>query len=621
MFSARPEGYKGKQFEHGFTEFFITGSFYGVVSFEDGTTQEDGKKSLEFFKEGLLSAKIENLASFEHAVSDLILKLNFPAHVDLAVGMLYKEALYVKTVGAGQVYFRRGNACNKLLSGDKTASGYLNQFDLAIFTTNKIEDLIGKAEDIQAFIAVEKPSGILQKLNDQEYGEEDIGFSALFVEFGQTEDSTSLVPSSDVSKAPTFEKPQKSSGVMPPTIVQVPGTNPPVRPTVAQNAPQEDIQPPQESFGSTSVLSKIIGFMRTKQFTIVAAVFILALLTWSVVFGYQRREAAKIQDRIESVTTEVDAKLSEAEDEAFLNLDQSMVLLGEAKTIVSQLKRDLGDNYKNEVTNLESKIQDSEGKIVKKESKDFEEFYDLTLENKDAKGSMIAKEDELVAILDGDQSTIYVLDVDSKSLTKYVNANVGSAKAIGIYRGDVFFATQEKGIFKFTTQRKVNNIVEEDGLKNIVDMELYNGNIYVVDEAADEIYKFLVTESGYSNKQSYFGSGQTIDLTDTTGMSIDGSVYISTTDSVQKYLSGVREQFSPEFPSEKTEFDDIYTDRDTEQLFVLDKKNAAVYILTKEGEYQRQIQSSVFAKADAMFVYDNKIFTLNNEKIYTVSLD
>ena len=51
MLAARPEGYKGKQFAHGFTEFFITGNFYGVVSFEDGSTEDDGKKSLESFKD------------------------------------------------------------------------------------------------------------------------------------------------------------------------------------------------------------------------------------------------------------------------------------------------------------------------------------------------------------------------------------------------------------------------------------------------------------------------------------------------------------------------------------------------------------------------------------------
>lgn len=592
MLAARPEGYKGKQFEHGFTEFFITGNFYGVLSFEDGSTEDDGKKSLESFKEGLLSAEIDNLSSFEHTVSDLILKLNFPAHVGLAVGMLYKEALYVKTVGAGQVYFRRGKTFDALLSGDKTASGYLNQYDLALFTTTKIQDVIGKTEDIQAFIEVEKPADILQKLNDQEYGEEDQGFAALFVEFGQ------------------FEEPQTSSSVGPPTIVQTSSPTPPL-----------DVQPPQNSFGSEPFFTKILGFVRTKQFTIITAVVILALLTWSVVFGYQRREAAKIKERIETISVEIDKKLSEAEDESFLNLDQSIILIADAKTMVAQLKKDLGDNYANEVTQLESKIQESEGKIVKKESKEFEEFYDLTLQNKDAKGSMIAKEKELIAILDADQNTIYVLDLDSKSVTKYVHNDVGSAVAIGIYSGDVFFVTQKKGIFKFTTQSKVNNIVEEDSMKNVVDMELYNGNIYVLDEGTEEVYKFLVTEGGYSDKKTYFGAGQTISLTGATGLSIDGSVYLSTKDSVQKYLSGVRESFSPDFPTENAQFDHIYTDRDIEQLYILDQKNASVYILTKEGEYQRQIQSSVFAKANALFVYDGMIFTINNEKIYTVSLD
>jgi len=499
MLAARPEGYKGKQLENGFTEFFITGNFYGVLSFEDGVSQEEGKKLLESFKEGLVSADIQNLSSFEHEVSDLILKLNFPAHVGIAVGMLYHDALYVKTVGNGQIYFRRGNTFDLLLSGDKTASGYLNQFDLAVFTTTKIQDLIGKTEDLHVFIEMAKPVDILQKLNDQEYGEEEQGFSALFVEFGETVQNQI---STQVQTTP---------GVQPLSSLQSPDEQ---APAVAL----ENIQSIQKTSETQSMISKLFDFFRTKQFTIVAAVIILALLTWSVVFGYKRREAEKVQKRIETVSLEIDKKLSEAKEEAFLNMDQSLILIADAKTLVTQLKKEVGGKNEGEIVKIESKIQDAENKIVKKESKDFEEFYDLTLENKDAQGMEIAKEGELVAILDVKQNTIYVLDVTSKSLTKYVNKDVASAVAVGIYSSDVFFATSDNGLYKFTSQSKVNTIVQKDSdVKNIVDMELYNGNIYVLDEGADEIYKYLVTEGGYSDKKSYFGDGQTIRLDDATG--------------------------------------------------------------------------------------------------------
>ncbi|MDP4011825.1 MAG: hypothetical protein Q8P72_06400 [Candidatus Roizmanbacteria bacterium] len=617
MLVARPEGYKGKQYENGFSEFFIAGSFYGILSFEDGTTEEAGKKSLESFKEGLLSADIQNLSSFEHTISDLILKLNFPAHVGLAVGMLFQEALYVKTVGDGQIYFRRAATFDTLLSGDKMASGYLKQYDMAIFTTTKIQDLIGKTEDIQAFVEVAKPADILQKLHDQEYGDEDQGFTALFVEFGQAEDPTSIVPTQIAPEIPIGTSSESTFGKQPPVIVQVPGANMPISfPTVSSA-----VQPLQGDALSESVFSKLLGFIRTKQFTIIVAVVILALLTWSVVFGYQRREVAKIKARIQEINLDVDKKLSQAEEESFLNMDQSLILISDAKTQVSQLKKDLGNSYVDEVSQLESKIQNSESKIVKKESKDFDEFYDLTLENKDAKGTIIAKENELVAILDADQKSIYVLNVDSKALTQYTHKEVASATAIGFYNDDVFFITKENGIYKFTSQSKVNTIVKDADVKNVVDMELYNGNIYVLDEGDDEVYKFLVTEGGYSDKRPYFGTGQTIDLSGATSIAIDSAIYISKKDSLQKYLSGVRESFSPEFPTKNVEFDQVFTDKNTEQLFVLDTKNASVYILSKEGEYQRQIQSSIFAKASAFFVYNDSIYILSQEKIYTVSLE
>lgn len=613
MFLARSEGYKGKQYQSGFIDFFIAGNFYGVISFEDGTSEEDGKKLLELFKEGLISADIRRLSFFDHVVSDLILKLNFPAHVGLAIGMLCKGALYIKTVGEGQICFRRGNTFDELLSGDKTASGYIKQFDLAIFTTTKIQELIGKTQDIQAFVEVAKPANILQKLHDQEYGEEDQGFVGLFVEFSQIEDPSPILPSIDTPQSQS--SPQVAIGSeQPQTIISIPETN-------VSSSTSVDLRPSQESFDKGSLLSRVLGLIRTKQFTMILAVIILAVLIWSVIFGNQRRESAKIQEHIKTVSVEIDQKLFEAEEEVFMDMDKSLVLISDAKTLVIQLKKDLGDRYSDEIAKLDTKIQESESKIVRKESKEFDEFYDLTLENKDASGTIIAKEKEFVAILDAKQNTIYVLDIKNKSLTEYAHKEVSSAVAIGIYRESVFFVTQKKGIYKFTSQSKVNNIVREDSWKNIVDMDLYNGNIYILDEAGDEIYKFLVTEGGYSDKKSYFSTGQAIDLAGATGMTIDSAIYISTRKSVQKYISGVREKFLPNFPNTNTSFDHIYTDRDLEQLYVLDRENATVYILTKEGEYQRQIQSSIFAKANAMFVYDNFIYTLNNEKIYTVSLD
>lgn len=602
MLTFHTEGYNGKQSESNFSANFTIGSLYGVITFEEGTSEEQGAKLFESFKMGLKNAKINNLSTFEDAVSKLILTLNLPAHVGLSIGVLIEGILYIKTVGNGQVYFRRKNNFDLLLSGDKTASGFINELDLVIFTTSKIQDLIGKNEDIQTFVEVLKPSDILQKLHDQGYAQEDQGFSALFVEFGEFENNNDAIVVYDDA-----DKPQQIN---------------------LQSSPISDIDkeekdnqnPFEQSFHDRS--SGIIRFIRTKRFAVSSAIIIFLLLIWSVAFGYQRRESAKVQKEIDLINNEIEKKLNEAQSESISDVKNAISLVAEAKSEFSKLKLVVGDKKESELKKIESNIAVVEEKVLKRESKEYEEFYDLTLENKDAKGTKIAMQEEYVAILDTKEKTIFVLNLKEKSLKKYINNKIAQAASIGIHNNDIFFATVDKGLYKFTSQSKINEIVKKDSeLDDIVDIELYNGNIYLLDAGNSSVYKYLITEGGYSDKREYFGTGQTIQLRNATGMTIDGSIYISTTSSINKFLSGARESFKTDLPTDSPEFSDIYTDRDIEQVYVLDRKNSAVYILSKEGKYQRQIQSDIFSNTSSIFVFENNIYALRESKIYNISLD
>jgi len=613
MLQARPEGYVGKQFTEGFTSYFVAGHYYGVLSIEDGMNQDEGKQLLERFKEGLLSADVSDLTSFESTVSNLILSLNFPAHVALAIGTEIEGILYVKTIGEGQIYFRRGKQFDQLISGDRSGSGYLKEFDLAVFTTTKIQDVIGAAADIQAFVDMSPPQNIIEKINGEEYGEEETGFVALFVEFS------------------------KRDSVNTPSILDEVG--PKINDPLSEKDPEQEsreIIHPQEAQYSQSGMpmvdmadypqkrseNKLMHFIRSKAFIIVTIIVLFGLLTWSVVFGVQRRNAAELDKKVETTQVEIQKKLDQAKDEAFLNMDQSLVLLSDAKTQYEQLKQEIGDSRAQQIAEIKTMIDDAESSILKREEKPFDEFYDLALDAKDAKADAVGKEGDVLAILDTTAKKIYVLDLQKKSLEEYVNSDVTDATSVTIYNDEVFFLNPEKGVMKFTSQSKVKPLIEaDDEWGKITDIEIYNGNIYLLDSGNSDIYKYLVTEGGYSDKNSYFGSAGTSGLDDATAMAIDSAVYVSTKTDLHKYISGAPESFSPTFPNENPQFDGIYTSADDEQVYVLDTAQASVYMLTKEGEYQRTIQSSAFAKASGIYVFEGKVHVVSGGKIFSVSLD
>ncbi|QQS44183.1 hypothetical protein IPM65_01080 [Candidatus Roizmanbacteria bacterium] len=56
-------------------------------------------------------------------------------------------------------------------------------------------------------------------------------------------------------------------------------------------------------------------------------------------------------------------------------------------------------------------IADAESAILKREEKPYDEFYDLALDEKDAKGDAIGKEEDILAILDTAAKKVHVLDL------------------------------------------------------------------------------------------------------------------------------------------------------------------------------------------------------------------
>ncbi|MDA1316729.1 MAG: hypothetical protein O3B87_01745 [bacterium] len=589
MLQIRPEGYIGDQAENGFVAYFNEGSLFGLISLEDGIEPDEGKALLHLFQEGLQDASITDLATFESTTSNLIIKLNFPAHVGMALGMYYNEVLYLKTVGNGQIYLRRGNGFQKLIEGDKTASGYVNELDLAVFTTSQVVQVLGETQDVRVFIDHLPPKDIIQKLNDEDYGEEEKGLGILFVEFSSEEPLLPLPPEINSLQVniPVLEVEEKA---------------------------QEYVKPVQ-----SSPLSRVVKIIRSKAFTFGAIIVLIGILTWSVIFGYQRRQSAQITAQIETTQVEIEALLTKAEDQAVINIDDALAHIEEARSKQKTLAAQIGESHAESVAKLTQIIDDSESKILKKETAEYDEFFDLTLENKNATTADVGIFESTIALLDKDNATIYVLELDSKSLTEYSTSNVALASQVDIYGDSIYYLVPGEGIFRFSSRTESKEVIPANGdWKTIQDMDIYSGNVYILDTGNDEIFKYLVTENGFSDATSYFGTGESVKLSEARGMNIDSSIYIATKSALLKYLSGVRDAFTPKFPQDEPQFDYVYADPNSDTLFALDKKHAAVYIMDKEGSYQKEIQADIFGKSVAIYSHDGNLHVVSGSTIFEV---
>ena len=606
--TAQAVGYVGKQYENGFVGYLAQDNFFVILSLEEGISPDDGQKLLDGLKQAVHEAIITNLSEFESQLSAIVVKLNFPAHFSLASGYLNNNVLYVKTVGKGQIYYRRGHEFDLLMDGDKSASGYLQEYDCAVFTTLNSREQIGAVSDMKAFMDMSPPQDIVEKLKNEKYEEHGTGFIGLFVEFSTQE--VVSAPTGSLDPAPATE-------IAPQAVVQ---PQSPESPQVAQVSPVSPILVAQPQEKSNTIPK--IQFFSSKKFTIVAVIIVFAILVWSVIFGVQRRAAAELQKKFEDSKTKIETSLDKASSEAFINFDQSVVYIDEAKNELATLKQQLGEDRKDEIAELEKRISDAENAIVKREEKPSEEIYDLALEDKDARGSTVYLDGDKLAILDNKNNTVYVFSLDKKSITSYVSSDVKDGTLVSLYENQVFFFSKSRGIYKFESESKAKQVIKPDsGWGNVVDMEVYNGNIYLLDSGRDEIYKYLVAESGYSDKSSYFQEGQSVDLESAVDMSIDSAIYVALKNEVIKYVTGAKDQFATSFPEPTPNIEGVYTNGDMEQIFVWDKGVGNLYVLEKDGKYNRQIASSIIRKAKNVVVLKDKAFVFDGVKLYSISLD
>ena len=134
--------------------------------------------------------------------------------------------------------------------------------------------------------------------------------------------------------------------------------------------------------------------------------------------------------------------------------------------------------------------------------------------------------------------------------------------------------------------------------------------------------KFVASGGGFG-KTNYF-SGTAPDLSQATGLAIDGSVWILFKDgTVMNYLKGKSQGIAlTGFPKGLSNPSKIMTDITMESVYVLDNGNSRVVQFDKNGKYQNAFSSSAAATAKDFDVSETnkKTLILSGGKVYQISM-
>ncbi len=573
MFKQDVGFYLGHEKIDGFSGFVNENNLFLSLEIEAGITQDKGRELTAFIKEKISTIIVENLQQFDFFISNIIKEKNLPSGFSLSAGYLKGNIFYLKTINQGRIYIRRKNKLVLLIKNDETASGYIEKNDIFIFTFDRFMQLLGEESGLNKKLDHRPISDIIEEITPELLAKDGLGTAALFLQLKKIEEEAKPVDD-------FFEQPEKK--------------------TLAFN-----LKDFYQRFGQQKTLTFI-------------TVFVLGIIFfWSVGLGYLRRSQANNQKKIHLTRDLISQKLDQAEQVAFINMSSALGLIADSKVEVKKLTS-LHLSGAEQVKELEKMIIDTENKILKREEKKYAEFFDLAVDDKNAKGDKFYLFDDRLLVVDNNRGVLYELSLEKKSLDKDQLSELKKSSMIALFEEKKYFYVEGVGVYQIVNGKAKKVIENDKDWGKIADLVVFNGNVYLLDRDKDEIWKYLNVESGFGAKSSYFQSGQSINLSQVNSLAIDGSIYLAGDSIMVKYTSGLRDEFKINLPDSNVNINKIFTNKDTEKVYGWNKKKRAIYVMGKNGDYQEQINSTILSQASDVIAYRDSIYILQGSKIYKI---
>lgn len=571
--------YLGQEQKNGFTGFLAEKNFFCVVEIFDGYTNEQGEALMSALAE-VGNTNYESLAEFDSSVSELFKRLNIPLDTSIAIGYKKNQTLYLKTIGTGEIYIGRGRAFERVIHGTINAAGKYEKDDFYVFTTSfftqSLKGIVHTKSFLHKRISIRDfPEHIKQTIG----AEDDTGAVALFVKMREHQETY---------------------------------INGNLQPSVGKKI-TEFIQKNVQTVNSLDKRKKIIIG--------ITLLICVGLFGWNITKGIQNRgglqsgQGQSYDEKKQQVKSSIEQAATKTEA-----VQEGLQMLKEAEGTLLALKKTAPKDKQQEIGDLQKKAMDAESTLVKRVNKDAGEYYDFAVEEKSARGTKLSVFGDKAFVVNPD-GKVYVLTLEKKSLlTITLPKKVSEESLVAGYEKNTYVLNPEEGIIQMDEASKGKTVIpKETQWGSINSLQVYNGNIYLLDGGNNALYKYSVTTDGYGGRTSYF-KGSYMDMDTNSSFAIDMSVYVASKDVVTKYTAGLKDDFKLSIPGENVIITKIITHTDQTELYLWDKKNSTMYIASRDGVYERQVASPIFSQATDVEVYNGKAFILKDAKLYSIDL-
>ena len=350
--------------------------------------------------------------------------------------------------------------------------------------------------------------------------------------------------------------------------------------------------------------------------TFFVGIFLVFILAVSVVFGVIKNKDEEYKKSYENELNRATSAVSDAINLKDIDVKRAreQFLIGR-KLVLELQEREIKDES---IDKLAVLISENEKEVLGEKKTEPDLWLDLTLIKDGFNSKILAFFEDVIYAADFSQRIIIPVQTDTKkSETIKIPEEIENVKRVAVNPEEVFLLTDD-GIFTLTGKKKV---VE----KNWTDSEFlatFAANLYILDEGGGEILKSSGVEEGFSEAKSWTTS-ENEDFSEVKSFAVDGFAWVLTSGKVNKYSYGNNLRFELSgYPYEIPEYDRLYTDENSADLYLLDNEGKIISVFDKEGIYKYNLISDVFGEAVDFVVSESegKIILLTGEKLYEVKI-
>jgi hypothetical protein len=595
------------------------GTLVASLSFSLKTEGADvallGKELIFRLHESYYASASASLAHLKQAVEAVLEEFSPTLDLEIQTAVLIKRKILV-TVNSGSVYLSRQAELYPLVHSQslvKTLSGHLQPDDRFLLASSPFFELVpqGTLKASLGFTNLSQTVDVLAPIVHAHQPNSRV--VAVIVQVGSwsTEPAMPVVPLNETERpAPVFTRRFNLSG-------QAAGWFSRFKPS-GWRWPKLSLKRPSPNFGFQDQDRKT----KARRKTLLVAGLLLVLLAVSLYFGSKKRQADQLdrlrQEIIQPALSAIDqsrelasqnplqakAQLLQAQDD--LNLKKSQTTDQRILPEIDQALLKI-DNELSAVTGLQ-----------KIENPDL--FLDLSLIKTGWRGANLSLAGGQLVVTSADQKEIILIDTEDKNYEKPTLKldDQQPQEGVLISNGQRLVFLTDKNLSTYDLVKKKTIQDKKNDWGQTVRLIGFESNIYLLQP--NKILKFNGMESGLGNPSEYLKDQPDWQAKD---MAVDGFVWVLTTDGqVYKYLSGRQDNLVFLGLEETTNDLMLFTDKDQENLYLLDRQKTKLYQIDKSGEYrQSYFWPGISGAIDFVVAEDrNAAFFLTSDKIYTINL-